>query len=102
METLRAADAEDGLECSEQTVGGEEDCVWVSVPETAGTEDENRVLEEEEYIGLPSGEDTDQEEEEDEMGEVHQILCEGSEGNICSLPWIMKNITVCLCRADAT
>lgn len=50
---------------------GEEDCVW---------EDENRVAEEEEFIGLPTSEGTDQEEEEI-MDEEHQILCEGSRRN---------------------
>lgn len=92
MEQLPAADTEDGLECGKQAVEDEEDCVWVSVPETAETEDENRVGDEEEYISLPSCGGTDQEEE---------ILCEGSQRNICSVPWIMKIITLCLCRADA-
>lgn len=107
MEQLLAADSEDGLEYGEQTVEGEEDCVWVPEPETAGTEDENRVVEEEEYICLPNSGSTDQEEEAEEMDEEmmmdeeHQILCEGSQRTICSLPWIMKSIILCLCKADA-
>lgn len=101
MEQLQAADTEDGLEYGEQTAEDEEDCVWVSEPETAETEDENRVVEEEEYIGLPSCGSTDQEEEEEDMDEEHQLLCEGSQRNICSVPWIMKVITLCLCRDDA-
>lgn len=106
MEQFLAADSEDRLEFGEQTVDGEEDCVWVSEPETSETEDEYRVGEEEKYIGLPSSGGTDREEEEemDEqeiMDEEHQILCEGSQRNICSLPWITKNIALCLCRADA-
>lgn len=108
MEQLLGANLEDGLEYGKQTVEGEEDCLWVSEPETAGMEDENRVVEEEEYIGLPSSGGKDQEEEDEEMDEEemmdeeHQILCEGSQRNICSLLWILKNITFCLCRADAT
>lgn len=86
MEKLLAVDSEeDRLKYGEQTVEGEEECVWVSPPETAELEDENRVVEEEEYIGLPSSGATDQEEEEEEMDEEeimdeeHQILCEGSQ-----------------------
>lgn len=94
MEKLLAVDSEeDRLKYGEQTVEGEEECVWVSLPETAELEDENRVVEEEEYIGLPSSGATDQEEEEEEMmDEEHQILCEGSQRSVCSLPWSMKNI----------
>lgn len=98
MEQLQAADTEHGLECGERTAEDEEDCVWVSLPETAETEDEYRVVEEEEYIGLPSCGSTDQ---EDDIYEEHQLLCEGSQRNICSVPWIMKVITLSLCRADA-
>lgn len=98
MEQLQATDSEDKLKYGEQAVEGEVDCVWASVPETAETGDENGVVEEEEYIGLPSGGGTDQEEKEEEMyeeemmDEEHQIMCEGSQSDICSLPWLMKNI----------
>lgn len=97
MEQLQAGDAEDRLEYGERTAEDEEDCVWVSVPETAETEDENRVVEEEAYIGLPSCGSTDQEEEEvdeEDMYEEHQLLCEGSHRNICSVLGIMKVITL--------
>lgn len=104
MEQLQAADAQDGLECGERAAEDEEDCVWVSAPETAETEDENRGVEEESYVGLPSCGSTDQEEEgvdEEDMYEEHLLLCEGSHRNICSVPGIMKVIALCLCRADA-
>lgn len=100
MEQILAADSEDGLEYGEQTVEGEEDCVWVSEPETSETEDENRVGEEEEYVGLPSSGRTDREEEEmDEqeiMDEEHQILCEGSQGTFARCHGLRRTL-LCVC-----
>lgn len=102
MEQLLAAHSEEGLEHGERTVKGEEDCVWVSAPETAGTEDENRVPEEEKFMGLTGSGGMDQEEEEEEMmDEEHQILCEGSQRNralLCVCAGLMphNDATTCL------
>lgn len=88
MEHLLLADTQDGLEQDEEKVE-DEDSEWTSVPGTADTDHESGVVEEEEYIGLPSCGGTDQEEEEEEIDEEDeelQILCEGSQNNICSAP----------------